>query len=45
MDRLTAAHPDRVHCYFDDQKQVIDLKTLLRPSRSARIFTSAGRRG
>jgi ferredoxin-NADP reductase len=27
MDRLTAAHPDRVHCYFDDQKQVIDLKT------------------
>ena len=29
MDRLTAAHPDRVHCYFDDQKQMIDLKNLL----------------
>ncbi len=29
MDRLTAAHPDRVHCYFDDQKQVIDLKKIL----------------
>jgi dimethylamine monooxygenase subunit B len=29
MDRLTAAHPDRVHCYFDDQKQVIDLSPVL----------------
>ena len=29
MDRLTAAHPDRVHCYFDDQKQMIDLKKVL----------------
>lgn len=29
MDRLTAAHPDRVHCYFDEEKQVIDLKRLL----------------
>ena len=29
MDRLTAAHPDRVHCYFDDEKQMIDLKNLL----------------
>jgi dimethylamine monooxygenase subunit B len=29
MDRLTAAHPDHVHCYFDDEKQAIDLgKTL-----------------
>lgn len=29
MDRLTAAHPDRVHCYFDDEKQQIDLKRIL----------------
>jgi len=29
MDRLTAAHPDRVHCYFDDQGQVIDLPRVL----------------
>jgi ferredoxin-NADP reductase len=29
MDRLTAAHPDRVHCYFDDQKQMIDLGKVL----------------
>lgn len=29
MDRLTAAHPDRVHCYFDDQSQQIDLARLL----------------
>lgn len=29
MDRLTAAHPDRVHCYFDDRKQMIDLKKVL----------------
>lgn len=29
MDRLTAAHPDRVHCYFDDQGQQIDLARLL----------------
>jgi ferredoxin-NADP reductase len=29
MDRLTAAHPDRVHCYFDDQGQVIDLSRVL----------------
>jgi len=29
MDRLTAAHPDRVHCYFDDEKQVIDLGLIL----------------
>jgi ferredoxin len=29
MDRLTSAHPDRVHCYFDDQKQMIDLKKVL----------------
>ncbi len=29
MDRLTAAHPDRVHCYFDDQGQVIDLQRIL----------------
>ena len=29
MDRLTAAHPDQVHCYFDDQKQVIDLARIL----------------
>jgi dimethylamine monooxygenase subunit B len=29
MDRLTAAHPDRVHTYFDDQKQVIDLTRVL----------------
>lgn len=28
MDRLTAAHPDRVHCYFDDQGQKIDLARL-----------------
>jgi dimethylamine monooxygenase subunit B len=29
MDRLTAAYPDRVHCYFDDQKQIIDLSRIL----------------
>ncbi len=29
MDRLTLAHPERVHCYFDDQKQVIDLNRIL----------------
>jgi dimethylamine monooxygenase subunit B len=29
MDRLTAAHPGQVHCYFDDQKQVIDLGRIL----------------
>lgn len=29
MDRLTAAHPDRVHCYFDDRKQMIDLGKVL----------------
>lgn len=29
MDRLGAAHPDRVHCYFDDQGQAIDLAGVL----------------
>ena len=29
MDRLTAAHPDRMHCYFDEEKQVIDLHRVL----------------
>lgn len=29
MDRLTAAHSNRVQCYFDDQKQMIDLARLL----------------
>ncbi|OYX20943.1 MAG: ferredoxin--NADP(+) reductase [Rhodobacterales bacterium 32-66-9] len=29
MDRLTSAHPGAVHCYFDDQKQVIDLARIL----------------
>ena len=29
MDRLTAAHPDRVHCYFDEEKQQIDLGRIL----------------
>jgi len=29
MDRLTAAHPDRVHCYFDEEKQSIDLSRIL----------------
>lgn len=29
MDRLTSAYPDRVHCYFDDEKQMIDLKRVL----------------
>jgi dimethylamine monooxygenase subunit B len=29
MDRLTAAHPDRVHCYFDEEKQIIDLARIL----------------
>ncbi len=28
-DELTTAHPGRVHVYFDDQKQAIDLETLL----------------
>ena len=29
MDRLSAAHPDRVHCYFDEEGQQIDLQRLL----------------
>lgn len=29
MDRLTAAHPDRVHTYFDDLGQSIDLGRIL----------------
>lgn len=29
MDRLTQAHPDRVHCYFDDEQQTIDLGRIL----------------
>jgi ferredoxin-NADP reductase len=29
MDRLRAAHPDRVHCYFDDRGERIDLARLL----------------
>jgi ferredoxin-NADP reductase len=29
MDRLTAAHPNAAHCYFDDEKQVIDLARVL----------------
>jgi ferredoxin-NADP reductase len=29
MDRLTAAHPERVHCYFDDEKQTINLARTL----------------
>ena len=29
MDQLTAAHPDRVHCYFDEEKQAIDLGRIL----------------
>jgi ferredoxin-NADP reductase len=29
MDRLVAAHPDRVHCYFDDEKQAIELGRVL----------------
>jgi len=29
MDRLTAAHPAQVHCYFDEEKQAIDLGRIL----------------
>ncbi len=29
MDRLSSAHPGKVHCYFDNQSQQINLKTLL----------------
>lgn len=29
MDRLTEAHADRVHCYFDEEKQQIDLRRIL----------------
>lgn len=29
MDRLTSAHPDQVHCYFDEEKQAIDLARVL----------------
>jgi ferredoxin-NADP reductase len=29
MDRLTTAHPGRVHCYFDDEQQTIDLGRTL----------------
>ena len=29
MDRLTAEHPSRVHCYFDDEGQAVDLAQVL----------------
>lgn len=29
MDRLTSAHPDKVHCYFDEEDQRIDLGRIL----------------
>ena len=29
MDRLTAAHADKVHCYFDEEEQRIDLGRIL----------------
>ena len=29
MDRLTATHPAQVHCYFDDERQMIDLGRTL----------------
>jgi dimethylamine monooxygenase subunit B len=29
MDRLTAEHPTQVHCYFDDERQMIDLGKVL----------------
>jgi len=29
MDRLTLAHPGHVHCYFDDEKQTINLQGVL----------------
>lgn len=29
MDRLTGAHPNAVHCYFDEEKQAIDLGRIL----------------
>ena len=29
MDRLNAAYPGRIHCYFDDEKQMIDLARIL----------------
>ncbi len=29
MDTLTVAHPGKVHCYFDDQKQSVDLARVL----------------
>jgi ferredoxin-NADP reductase len=29
MDRLTAAYPGRVHCYFDEEKQAINLARVL----------------
>ncbi len=29
MERLTTAHPAQVHCYFDEQKQTIDLARIL----------------
>ncbi|NJS38035.1 MAG: oxidoreductase [Rhodobacteraceae bacterium] len=29
MDQLTAAHPAQVHCYFDEEKQAIDLGRVL----------------
>jgi len=29
MDRLTAAHPAQVHCYFDEERQAIDLERVL----------------
>jgi dimethylamine monooxygenase subunit B len=29
MDRLRAAHPTAVHCYFDEEKQTIDLGRIL----------------
>jgi dimethylamine monooxygenase subunit B len=29
MDQLTTAHPGKVHCYFDEERQVIDLARVL----------------
>ena len=29
MDRLSSAHPTAVHCYFDEEKQAIDLSRVL----------------
>lgn len=44
VDQLTYKHPNKVHVYYDDQSQSIDLENLLDGNRWARTLTSAAQR-